>query len=111
MNDPTPYCVVQTTVADENQAHALAKKMVEMRLAACVQVQAIKSFYVWEGKPCADKEYLLHIKTRCAQYQALEDFIRSQHPYQTPEIIQLPIAAGFAGYLRWVDEAVNQVDP
>jgi periplasmic divalent cation tolerance protein len=103
----TPYCVVLTTTSSEQQAEALAKKIVEHKLAACVQVQQIRSYYLWQGEACDAPECLLFIKTRKAQYQALEDVIRLNHPYEIPEIIQLPIAAGLPDYLRWIDEATG----
>ena len=97
---PQAFCLVMTTVASEAEAQTLAQYIVQARLAACVQVQAIKSFYIWKEQPCAEQEWLLLIKSRTAGYPALEDFIRAQHPYETPEILQLPITAGSAGYLR-----------
>lgn len=103
----TPYCVVLTTTSSEQQAKALAKKIVAHKLAACVQVQQIRSYYLWQGEACDAPECLLFIKTRKAQYQALEDVIRLNHPYEIPEIIQLPIAAGLPDYLRWIDEATG----
>lgn len=101
---PTPdvFCLVMTTMASEAEAETMARQIVQARLAACVQVQAIKSFYVWKEQPCAEKEWLLLIKSRAAVYQALEDFIRAHHRYETPEIVQLPITAGSADYLHWL---------
>jgi periplasmic divalent cation tolerance protein len=98
----TAFCLVMTSTASEAEAETLAQQMVQARLAACVQVQAIKSFYVWQDTPCATPEWLLLIKTRTAQYPALEAFIRSKHSYELPEIVQLPITAGSADYLGWV---------
>lgn len=103
----TPYCVVLTTTSSEEHAEDLAKKLVAQKLAACVQVQQIKSYYLWKGEACHVPECLLYIKARTAQYQALEDFIRAHHSYEAPEIIQLPITAGLSGYLRWIDEATG----
>jgi periplasmic divalent cation tolerance protein len=106
MNDdtdaPTSFCVVLTTLGSEAQAETLATQIVAAGLGACVQVQAVKSFYRWEGKACVEPEWSLSIKTRKALYERLEDFIRAHHAYQTPEIVQVPIEAGSADYLRWV---------
>lgn len=99
---PDAFCLVMTTTASETEAETMARQIVQARLAACVQVQAIKSFYVWKEQPCAEKEWLLLIKSRAAVYQALEDFIRAHHRYETPEIVQLPISAGSADYLHWL---------
>jgi len=101
--DPTAYCVAQTTTDSEAAAEVLARQIVQARLAACVQVQPIKSFYVWQEQAHEDREYLLSIKTRSALYPALEAFIRQHHSYETPEIVQLPITAGSVSYLSWVD--------
>ena len=34
--------------------------------------------------------------------QPLEAAIRAQHPYETPEIIALPVTCGLPDYLAWV---------
>ncbi|MBX3145241.1 MAG: divalent-cation tolerance protein CutA [Gemmatimonadales bacterium] len=98
------YCIVQTTVADAEQADLLARTIVNAKLGACVQVQAVRSYYTWEGTVRADEEQLLTIKTRRACYQALESLVRANHPYDVPEIIELPIAGGSAAYLGWIDD-------
>lgn len=103
----TSCCVVLTTTSNEAQARELARILLEHKLAACVQVQQIRSYYLWQGETCDAPECLLFIKTRKAQYQALEDLIRLNHPYDIPEIIQLPIAAGLPDYLQWIDEATG----
>lgn len=100
--EDTPYCMVITTIASEALAEALAREIVHARLGACVQVQNIKSFFRWKNEACSEHECLLLIKTRKALYQPLEDFIRTHHRYETPEIVQLPITAGFADYLQWI---------
>lgn len=94
--------MVMTTIGTEAQAEELAWQIVQARLGACVQVQHIKSFYMWKNEAHSEPECLLLIKTRKAQYQPLEDFIRAHHSYETPEIVQLPIVGGSADYLQWV---------
>lgn len=101
--EPTPFCVVMTTLESEAQAEALARQIVQARLGACVQVQRIKSFYLWRGEARQEREYLLMIKTRRTLYSPLQDFIRAHHGYETPEIVQLPITAGWPDYLAWVE--------
>lgn len=98
------YSLVMTATASEAEAETLAQQIVQARLAACVQVQAIKSFYVWKAQPCAEKEWLLLIKSKTACYAALEEFIRARHRYETPEIVQVPIMGGSADYLAWLSQ-------
>lgn len=95
-------CLVMTATDQEAHADALAAQIVQARLAACVQVQAIKSFYEWRGRPEVAREWLLMIKTREPLYGELERFILAHHPYETPEVLCLPITAGAADYLAWV---------
>ena len=100
--DDTGLCLVMTTVAQEDEAATLAQAIVQARLGACVQVQAVRSFYIWDDQPQAQGEWLLMIKTRAAVYAALQAFVRERHSYETPEIICLPITAGAADYVAWV---------
>ncbi|MCZ0734217.1 divalent-cation tolerance protein CutA [Phreatobacter sp. AB_2022a] len=99
---PAEAAIVMTTAGSEADAESLASAMVESRLAACVQVMPIRSFYVWRGKPQRDAEWLLLIKTRGEHYVALETFIRAHHGYETPEIVMVPVSAGSPDYLAWL---------
>ncbi|SFC31101.1 divalent cation tolerance protein [Polaromonas sp. OV174] len=107
MNQTSPFCLVLTSAASEEQADTLARLIVEARLGACVQIQPIKSIYRWQGAVCAEPEWQLAIKTRQARFAALERFIRQHHSYETPEIVQLAISAGSADYLRWLDQGTR----
>ncbi len=96
--------VVLTTCATREDADRLAAGLVEERLGACVQVLDITSHYRWEGAVARDAEVLLLIKTSAERYRALEAWLVEHHPYDLPEIVALPIAAGLVGYLAWVGE-------
>jgi len=101
-SESTPFCMVLTTVPDAAQAETLARQIVAAGLGACVQVQAIQSFYVWKGATCAEPEWRLCTKTRSAQYARLEAFIRAHHAYELPQVVQVPITGGAVDYLQWV---------
>ena len=96
------FGIVLTTVAVPEDARRLADGLLEKRLAACVQSLAIHSAYRWKGAVQREPEQLLLIKTRAALYPDVEAFLRAHHPYETPEIVWLPIAAGSPDYLRWL---------
>jgi periplasmic divalent cation tolerance protein len=98
------YILVLTTVADEEQAGDLARSIVDAGLAACVQIQPIRSVYRWKGETCDEPEWRLMIKTTGAQYAKLEQHIKTNHAYETPEIVQVPITGGSREYLAWMDE-------
>ncbi|MCW8329437.1 divalent-cation tolerance protein CutA [Photobacterium sp. SDRW27] len=102
MTTEPEYCVVMTTFANEEVGKKIIHSLIEKRLAACVQVQAIESYYHWDGKVNQDQEKLVMIKTTVALYGEVEAEILANHDYDTPEIVQLPVTAGFADYLNWI---------
>ena len=106
MNDASA-CLVMTTVANKEQAEKIARAVLEARLAACVQIQEITSFYWWDGKINRDAEQLLYLKTTAGHYAALEAAIIANHTYDTPEILQLPIERGFEKYLDWMERETS----
>lgn len=100
--------VVLVTADRRELAVELAERLVEERLAACVNIiPKIESIYRWEGKVCHDEELLLICKTDRAHYQRLEDTVRALHSYTTPEIIALPITGGSHAYLQWLGESLK----
>jgi len=103
------YLVVLTTVGSEAQGEELARSIVGAGLAACVQIQPIRSVYKWKGEVCTEAEFLLMIKTVERQYVSLEQHIKANHSYETPEIIKLPITGGSREYLGWIDECAGQI--
>ena len=98
----TEYGVVTTTFSDPEVGRKLADALLEKRLAACVQTLPIHSAYRWKGAIQREPETLMLIKTTTALYPEVEAFIRDHHPYEVPEILFLPVAFGFAGYLSWI---------
>lgn len=103
----TDYCVVITTCSSSEEAETLCSALLDRQLAACIQVLDITSRYVWKGKRETESEKLLLIKTRRALYPDIEATLRTIHPYETPEIIAVPVLAGSASYLAWIDEVTG----
>lgn len=106
-SDSNDYCVVLTTTGSEQDAADLASSILAARLAACVQIQNIRSLYTWKGKACSEGECLLLIKTSTALYPHLEAHIKANHKYETPEIIQIPVLNGSPEYLAWMDSSLK----
>jgi periplasmic divalent cation tolerance protein len=100
----TDYIQVVTTLADREKAEAIARELVEHRLAACVQlIGPIKSTYRWQGRIETTQEWMLVAKSRRDEYRDLEQAIATAHPYDVPEILAMPVLAGHQGYLEWLD--------
>ncbi len=101
------YCVVLTTLGNNEDATRIINTILECKLAACMQTINIGSHYTWEGEVCHDQEVLVLFKTSWALYDELETKIKEIHPYDTPEIIAVDIEKGFKGYLDWIDEVTK----
>ena len=102
------YSIVITTYPNKNKANKIARNLVENKLAACVQIMPMESFYNWKGKLQQDKEFILFIKTKASIYTRLVKYLLEKHSYETPEIIEIPIERGLAAYFSWIDENVER---
>ncbi|HUQ52818.1 MAG TPA: divalent-cation tolerance protein CutA [Gammaproteobacteria bacterium] len=102
--------VVLTTCGNDDDAQALARVLVERRLAACVNaISKVASTYRWKGEVQQDQETLLIIKTTAPRLAALERAIREHSKYEVPELLALNVEAGGADYLAWVRESVAEL--
>ena len=99
---PTPFALVITTCGDEANASLIATRLVEKRLAACVQMFQIASVYRWEGAVQPANEWMLLCKIRASDYAMVEAAIRAEHTYSNPEIIEIGIEKGAQAYLDWI---------
>lgn len=103
--------VVTTTVGSQATATALARLLVEQRLAACVQIdREVTSLYRWKGDLCEDREARLVIKTTPARETALRAFLAEHHPYELPQFVAMTAAAS-AEYAQWVHGEVSAPVP
>ena len=105
---------VQTLMTTPNRAaaHRIARTLVDRRLAACVQIVGpIESIYRWQGRVETAREWLCLIKTTQARFREVAAMVETLHPYDTPEIIALPIAAGSQRYLEWLAASVRPTRP
>ena len=100
MNDV--LCVVLSTAPDR-----IGEALLTERLAACVQYEAVRSQYWWQGELCTDEEVRLTIKTRQALYGTVEAAILRLHPYDCPQVLCLAVDAVSAGYQAWATAAVS----
>ena len=100
--------IVLTTSPSTEAAEALATKIVEARLAACVQILSqMKSFYVWEGKLRREGEHLLLIKTLPEKFAELDAFITANHSYDVPEIVAIEASNVSEPYRDWITKVMN----
>ncbi|XP_040377849.1 protein CutA 1, chloroplastic-like [Oryza brachyantha] len=104
-----PSIVVYVTVPNREAGKKLSQSIISEKLAACVNiVPGIESVYWWEGKVQTDAEELLIIKTRESLLDALTEHVKSNHEYDVPEVIALPITGGNTKYLEWIKNSTKE---
>ncbi|MBK8814476.1 MAG: divalent-cation tolerance protein CutA [Methylococcaceae bacterium] len=100
----TEVIVTFCTCPDLNTAEKIARHLVENKQAACVNVlPGITSIYRWNDQIETTEEHLLVIKSASQYYAAIENTIRSHHPYEIPEIVALPIDRALPEYINWIN--------
>jgi periplasmic divalent cation tolerance protein len=100
--------IATTTTATMEDAKKIAARLVEERLAACVQiVDPITSVYRWQGAIEEDREILLLIKSTQELVPRIAELLDRIHPYEVPELIATPIVEGSSAYLSWLEENVR----
>lgn len=104
----TEHVVVMTTTDDPDEAAALARALVDARLAACVQAMPITSTYRWEGVVETADERLLLVKTRADRVEEVKAHLGAHHSYDTPECVVVPVTDGLPPYLGWIDASVGR---
>jgi periplasmic divalent cation tolerance protein len=101
--------IVLTTMPDDHRADEIARRLVDERLAACVNVYApMRSTYRWKGGIESDPERQMVIKTSKERLAALEARVRALHPYDLPEFIVLGAEAS-AAYGAWISGETSAI--
>jgi periplasmic divalent cation tolerance protein len=100
--------VVVSSFSTLEEAKSMARKLIEGRLSACVQIQeGIHSIYRWNGKVCEEQEVLLSAKTVSGKWLEISDFIKSHHPYDLPEVLGFHPEKYDEQYGKWVQAEVK----
>jgi periplasmic divalent cation tolerance protein len=110
-NAMSDYIQVVTTTEHREDAERIARELVEVRLAACVQIVGpVTSIYRWRGKVETAQEWQCWIKSRSGLFPQIEQAIRRLHPYEVPEILAMPVIDGSPDYLKWLGDETASSD-
>jgi periplasmic divalent cation tolerance protein len=104
----TEVLILVCTCPDAATARRLAGGLLESKLAACVNIlPEIRSMYRWQGELHDDGEALMVVKTVQRAYAEVEAWLLQHHPYDVPEVLAVPVQAGSAAYLEWVQNEIE----
>lgn len=104
----TDKIVVLSTCQSAEEAQRIARRLVEIRLAACVNIVAeARSVYRWRGAVDESTEWLLIIKSRRNQLGPITAEIERLHSYEVPEVLALSVVDGSPAYLGWLEQQVD----
>ena len=100
--------IVLTTAGSEEEAHKIARALVERNIAACVNMlPQITSVYRWQGKVEEAREWLLIVKTTAGAFEEVRNTITELHSYELPECICVAVEDGASNYLQWIGDSVT----
>ena len=101
--------LILVTTGGRDDAERLGEALVVERLAGCCSVvPTVHSVYYWEGQLKREHEALLLVKTIESKAAAVQEYVRTHHDYELPEIIQVAVEGGSTAYLKWLGEQVAQ---
>ena len=102
------FQIVLSTCGDRETAERIAHRLVEARLAACVNIlPGVLSVYRWQGAVESAAEVLMLIKTKAPLIQEVQSTIASLHSYEVPEFLVLPISGGSEAYMAWLETSLD----
>ncbi len=102
------FTAVLVTAGSMEEAEKIAGKLLDEKKAACVNIiPGVKSFFRWEGKRESNEEVLMIVKSRVEILDEVIEVVKTNHSYDVPEIIALPIAGGDENYLKWMEGEIK----
>ncbi|WP_105199386.1 MULTISPECIES: divalent-cation tolerance protein CutA [unclassified Pseudoalteromonas] len=104
----THYRLIFTTCANKQEARAMAEQLVQLKLAACVNIlPEVESIYMWQDEVTSATETKLLIKTKSEKMNQVIQTIKKLHSYEVPEIQVIDVTTGNLAYFNWMDEVLN----
>jgi len=98
--------ILYTTISNKYCAEKIARKLIKLKLAACVSIKEISSFYTWDENIQNDKEYEITIKSKPDKLINLIEFLKIEIGYEIPQIIYKKFDSE-KSYYEWVEKSMN----
>ncbi|HSG74084.1 MAG TPA: divalent-cation tolerance protein CutA [Nitrosopumilaceae archaeon] len=94
--------IIISTYPNKKSLDKISNQIVKDKLAACVNISKISSVYSWKGKIENESEYMAFFKTSQKNKRKLKQKIKETHPYDVPEIAEIPVKSINQPYLKWI---------
>jgi periplasmic divalent cation tolerance protein len=102
--------IILSTFPDEESSISLAKKLINKKLCACINLTKVRSLYNWNNKLEDQEEYLVLFKTTTSTVEELKSNIKRAHPYEVPEIVEVRMNKVSKSYLSWLAESTSKIE-
>lgn len=101
------FSIVYITAGNLDEARRIGKKLIEERLAACVNIFPITSIYRWKDDIEESDEFGMIVKTKTEKVKEIEKRVKQLHSYEVPCVLSFDVGEGSAEYLKWIGESVD----
>ena len=101
------YSFVYFTCSTREEAHTIARTLVETRFIACANIFPIFSVYTWKGKTEESEEYAALLKTEKRKVPRTIEEVKRLHSYEVPDIVEIPLGRGYGPFFHWISEVVQ----
>ncbi len=98
--------LVVVTFPDDDSAKSMIEKVLEQRLAACILHMEVNSSFIWKNQNQQEQEVLALFKTNQTNFEQLEQYISTHHPYDVPAILKIDASAN-QDYQNWIDSIIS----
>ena len=98
--------LVMVTFPHEDSAKSMTEKVLNEKLAACILHTQVNSSYIWQGQNQEEQEVLVLFKTNKTNFEQLEQYISTHHPYDVPAILKIDASAN-QDYQNWIDSIIS----
>ncbi len=103
------FSIIYITAGNIDEAKNIGRRLVEERLAACVNIFPITSIYRWKENIEEANEFVILAKTRSEKVKDIEKRVKQLHSYEVPCVISFKINSGSEDYLNWIMECVTLI--
>lgn len=101
------YSFVYFTCGSKEEAHTIARSLLEKRLIACANIFSVSSVYTWKGAVEEAEEYAAFLKTESTKVARTIEEVKRQHSYEVPDIVEIPLGEGYLPFFQWISEVVQ----